>query len=312
MKKCAVIYNPESGKPIKKKELDKLSEILNKNNYKAIVCPTKGPKDAINLVESLEDDIDLVICVGGDGTLNEGITGNLKRKKKLLISQLPIGTTNDVGTMYGYSKDITVNTYMLLNGTKKNIDVCLLNNHPFIYVSCIGSYVDSSYDTPRDIKKKYGHIAYLINTLKKFNKEKIKTFNLTYEVEGKTVSGEYSFIFITNTNRMGGFNNLYSDVKLDDGMFEVALAKVKTKAELLALGSKILTGSIDKIKDIEYYKTNYFKVIFDEVPPSWVFDGEEYKHNEKEFIFTINKEINMLVPKKNMVKLFNDLEEFKK
>ena len=125
-------------------------------------------------------------------------------------------------------------------------------------------------------------------------------------------SGTYSFVFVTNTSRLGGFSNIYSDVKLDDDMFEVVLCTAKTKAELILIGTKILAGEIKNMPGLEYYKTNNFKKKFDKVPPSWVIDGEEYEHNVKEFEFTINKDIKMLLPKKNIVKLFNSLEEYEK
>ena len=309
MKKCAIVYNPESGKASDKRDIKSLPDLLEINGYETMLCPTKGPKDAINIVRELDDDIDLVICAGGDGTLNEGITGDLQRKNKLLISQIPVGTVNDVGTMYGYTKNMKVNTQMLLSGTKKNVDVCLINNNPFVYVACIGSYVDVSYNTPRNLKKKYGRLGYLFNALSEFNKDSVKQFDLTYEVDGIKKSGTYSFIFITNTNRMGGIFNIYDDIKLDDDMFEVVLCSVKNKAELIKVGTTVLTTKIKNMPGIEYFKTNNFKVTFDKVPPSWVIDGEEYKHKEKEFKFSINKEINMLVPSKNVVKLFSNLEE---
>ena len=173
MKKCAIVYNPESGRDIDKKNINKLPAILEENGYDTLMCPTKKAKDAIDIVENLSGDIDLVICAGGDGTLNEGITGNLKRKKKLLISQIPVGTVNDVGTMYGYTKNMIVNANMLLNGEVKNVDVCLINNNPFVYVACVGSYVDVSYNTPRKLKKKYGRLGYLFNALHEFTSNKI-------------------------------------------------------------------------------------------------------------------------------------------
>lgn len=308
MKKCAIIYNPESGKPKDKKDIKNLPSILEANEYETIMCPTKGPKDAIKIVSELEDDTDLVICCGGDGTLNEGISGNLKRDKKLLMAHLPVGTVNDVGTMYGFTKNMIVNSQMLLSGSVKNIDVCLINNRPFVYVACVGSYVDVSYNTPRNLKKKYGRLGYIFNALNEF-RDKIKLFDLTYEVDGKAVSGTYSFVFVTNTCRIGGFNNIYSDVKLDDDMFEVVLCTAKTKPELMLIGGKILAGEIKNMPGLEYYRTNNFKIKFDKVPPSWVIDGEEYAHNTKEFEFSINKEVNMLLPKKNIVKLFSSIEE---
>lgn len=310
MKKCVIIYNPESGRPVDKKNLKELPDIMKVNEYETVMCPTKAAKDATRIVSELEDDVDLVICAGGDGTLNEGITGNLMRKNKLVMAQLPVGTMNDVGTMYGYTKNMIVNAQMLLSGTEKNVDVCMINNVPFVYVACIGSYVDVSYNTPRKYKKKYGRLAYIFNAIHEFT-GKVKLFDLEYEINGIKKSGIYSFLFITNTSRMGGISHIYNDVKLDDDMFEVLMITAKTKVELIALATRILAGEVKNMPGLEYYKTNNLVVRFKDVPNSWVLDGEEYKHNTKEFKFSINKDMYMLVPKKNIVKLFSNLEEYK-
>ena len=280
------------------------------NEYETVMCPTKAAKDATRIVSELEDDVDLVICAGGDGTLNEGITGNLMRKNKLVMAQLPVGTMNDVGTMYGYTKNMIVNAQMLLSGTEKNVDVCMINDVPFVYVACLGSYVDVSYNTPRKYKKKYGRLAYIFNAIHEFT-GKVKLFDLEYEIDGIKKSGIYSFLFITNTSRMGGISHIYNDVKLDDDMFEVLMITAKTKVELIALATRILAGEVKNMPGLEYYKTNNLVVRFKDVPNSWVLDGEEYKHNTKEFRFSINKDMYMLVPKKNIVKLFSNLEEYK-
>lgn len=308
MKKCAIIYNPESGKPKDKKDIVSLPSLLTANDYETILCPTKGPKDATNIIKNLSDDTDLVICCGGDGTLNEGVTGNLLRDKKILMAHIPVGTVNDVGSMYGFTKNMMVNAQMLINGSVKNIDVCLINEKPFVYVACIGSYVDVSYNTPRELKKKYGRLGYFFNALNEL-KGSVKLFDIEYEINGVKKDGTYSFIFVTNTSRMGGFNNIYSDIKLDDDMFEVILVSAKTKPELIKIASIILTSQVKNMPGVEYYKTNNFKVKFKNVPPSWVIDGEEYKHKTNEFNFTINKEVYMLLPKKNIVKLFKEMEE---
>ena len=303
MKKCVVIYNPESGRPVDKKNLKELPDIMKVNEYETIMCPTKAAKDATRIVSELEDDVDLVICAGGDGTLNEGITGNLMRKNKLVMAQLPVGTMNDVGTMYGYTKNMIVNAQMLLSGTEKNVDVCMINDVPFVYVACLGSYVDVSYNTPRKYKKKYGRLAYIFNAIHEFT-GKVKLFDLEYEIDGIKKSGIYSFLFITNTSRMGGISHIYNDVKLDDDMFEVLMITAKTKVELIALATRILAGEVKNMPGLEYYKTNNLVVRFKDVPNSWVLDGEEYKHDTKEFKFSINKPINLEIKGKlkNLIK----------
>lgn len=308
MKKCAFIYNPESGKTNSKKDIDKIVELLEINGYNTLLCPTEYKGHAIKIVEELED-VDLLISCGGDGTLNEVVTGNLHRKKKLLLGHLPTGTTNDVGAMYGYTKNLVTNLQLLLKGVVKNIDVCLINDQPFVYVACIGNYVDVAYNTPRDLKKKFGRFGYIINAINEF-KSDIKKYKLTCEIDGKVYSGEYSFVFISNTSRIGGFNNIYDDVKLDDDMFEVVLVSVFNKAQLAMTMTSVLTSDINKVKGVTYFKTNKFSISFGDVPTeSWCVDGEELKHNDKKFNFTINKKINMLVPHKNIVKLFKNIEE---
>lgn len=97
---------------------------------------------------------------------------------------------------------------------------------------------------------------------------------------------------------MGGISHIYNDVKLDDDMFEVLMITAKTKVELIALATRILAGEVKNMPGLEYYKTNNLVVRFKDVPNSWVLDGEEYKHDTKEFKFSINKDMYMLVPKK--------------
>ena len=222
----------------------------------------------------------------------------------LLIANLPLGTTNDVGTMYGYNGNLEEYLRSLLDGDIKNIDVCKINNRAFVYFGGIGSFVNVTYDTPRKLKEKYGRSAYIIYALKQFA-GKLKIYNIKYEINDKKYEGKYSFIFITNSSSVAGINNIYPDVKLDDNKFEVLLCDIKSKFELIRKISMLKRMNIRNIPGIEYYETNNIKIEFDKVPSdSWCLDGEEMKHNTKTFKFGISKEINVLMPKKNIDKLF--------
>ena len=108
MKTCAIIYNPNSGKIPREKIMPQFEKILNNYGYECINFQTEYKKHASKIVENL-DEVDLVISIGGDGTFNEVMTGNLKRKKRLLLAHIPVGTTNDIGTMFGYGKNIISN-----------------------------------------------------------------------------------------------------------------------------------------------------------------------------------------------------------
>ena len=306
MKKCVIIMNPESGKKKKITTYEEFYDIMRKYGYDTEIIFTKAKGDAENIIQAIPDDIDLVVSAGGDGTLNEIVTGNMKRLKKLIIAPLPMGSTNDVGNMYGLNKSVYENLETLLQGKAKKIDVCFVNNKPFVYVSCFGDYIDMAYATPRHLKKKYGKVAYLLYGIKKFS-PKINNYDIKYKVDGKEYTGTYSFIFISNSSRIAGQPDVYYDVKLDDNMFEVALANAKDLREMVKM--LVMASNIDvkDIPNITYYQTNNFEIEF--LSPretSWCLDGEEYKTDENKFTFTVEQSMKMLVPKENINKLFDE------
>jgi len=304
VKKSIIIMNPESGIVKKKNNFKEFYDILRKYGYEAEIKFTKKAKDATRIVKDLPNDIDLVISAGGDGTLNEVVRGNIERSHKLTLADLPMGTTNDVGTMYGLSKDYLKSLELLLCGKKKKIDICYINETPFVYIACLGDYIDMAYNTPRELKKKYGKIAYIIYGLKQL-RNKIHMYDIKYKVNGKEYKGRYSFFFITNTSRIAGINDIYYDVKLDDNMFEVAFAKIETKKDMLKMLFYFNNKDVKEIPGIIYYQTDSLEIEFLNSPKSsWCIDGEEYKSTMTKFNFRVEKTTTMLLPKENISKLF--------
>ena len=311
MKKCVVIYNPNSGKLTNRNDLKKIYKLLENYGYDTEIIYTEYRGHAKEITKKLKD-VDLLLCAGGDGTLNEVISGNIERHKSILLGHLPLGSVNDVAHMYGMSNNTVKNILMLLNGTTKNIDVCLLNNNPFVYVACMGAFVDISYATPRKLKEKYGKLAYVLYGIKQL-KQQIQFQNIKYTVNGETHENKFSFIFITNSNRVGGMNikDIYDDVKLDDNMFEVLMCDIKSKWDIIKSVYYLKRRELNNIPGFTYFKTDHIKLEFDEVPPSWCIDGDELIHESKKFEIKVNKDINMLLPSKNIDLLFDKKEEDK-
>ena len=307
MLKCVVIYNPNSGKLTNRNEIKRLYKLLENYGYDTQIIYTEYKGHAKELVKKM-DDVDLLLCAGGDGTLNEVISGKIERHKPILLGHLPLGSVNDVAHMYGMTNNTIKNTLMLLNGTRKNIDVCLINDNPFVYVACIGAWVDISYATPRKLKEKYGKLAYVIYGIKQL-KQHLQFYKVKYTVNGETHEDEFSFIFITNSNRVGGVNNIYNDVKLDDNKFEVLLCNIKNKWDIIRAVHYLNRRELNNIPVFKYYKTDNIKFEFDEVPPSWCIDGDELLHNDKKFEIKINKDNYMLLPTKNIGKLFEQYDK---
>jgi len=306
MKKCVIIMNPESGKKKKINTYQNFYDILRKYGYEADIVFTKYKGHAHNIIQELDDSIDLVISGGGDGTLNEIVSGNLKRDKKLVIAPLPLGSTNDVGNMYGLDRSVPENLETLLKGKIKNVDVCYIDGIPFVYVACLGDYIDMAYNTPRDLKKRYGKIAYILYGIKQLGK-KIHQYDIKYTIDKKEYIGVYSFIFISNSSRIAGQPDVYYDVKLDDNMFEVALANVNSRTDILKMLVLASTMDIKDIPGITYYRTNNIEIEFLTPPKtSWCIDGEELKSTKTKFKFTVDRKMKMLVPKENIKDLFEE------
>ena len=311
MKKCVVIYNPNSGKLTNRNDVKKIYKILENYGYDTEIIYTEYRGHARQITKKLKD-VDLLLCAGGDGTLNEVISGNIERKKPILLGHLPLGSVNDVAHMYGMTNNNIKNIALLLNGVQKNIDVCLLNGSPFVYIACLGAFVDISYATPRKLKEKYGKMAYIMYGIKQL-KQKLHTYKVKYTVNNEEHSGEYSFIFITNTNHVGGLSikNLYDDVKLDDNMFEVFMCDIKNTFDIFKAIHYLKKKDFTNAPGFTYFKTNYIKLEFDMVPPSWCIDGDELPHETNVFEIKVNKDNNMLIPSKNIESLFenNDKED---
>ena len=295
MKKCAVVYNPISGKKIKYDFLPKFKQILNDNDYEVEIITTEYKGHAIEIIKKLSYR-DLVISIGGDGTFNEAVTGNYQREEKLVLAHLPVGTTNDIGKMFGYGKNIIENLKITLKGTVKNVDICLINGRPFVYVAGLGKFVTVAYETPRYLKKKIGYLAYLIEGIKDFFKP-VKLYNLTYEINGIEKTGYYSFMLISNANRIAGINNFYKDVKLDDNEFEVLLCNFRNRIDIIKTLKLLTTNDINKVSGLEFYKTDKIKLKFANYPDkSWCIDGEKLDRSKLNYTVSIINDFEILMP----------------
>ena len=306
MKKCIIIYNPNSGRKEVEKYLPEIEKIVKTNYDEVFFQKTKYKGHASKIVEKLPN-VDLVMSFGGDGTFNEVMTGNLKRKNPLLLTHIPVGTTNDIGAMLGYTKDILSNVKLSLNGKVKDFDIGLINKHPFIYVAGFGKYTNIAYDTPRPLKKKIGHLAYLKGAFQTFF-QKTKLYDVSYEVNGEKYRGLFSFIIISNANHIAGVKNIYKDALLDDGKFEIVLCTISKKKDILRSLYFLTLYDPSKVPGIYFYKTNEIKLTINNAEnKTWCVDGEKLEKSKNDtYHIQIQKEVKILVPRKNISKLFQN------
>ena len=304
MKKCVVIYNPHSGKKTKKDFQNEFIKILEENDYQSEVIYSKYRGHIIEIVSSLDDDVDLVISLGGDGTFNEVMTGNFMRKDRIVLCHLPSGTTNDVGAMWGYGKNMLNNLKLALNGKVKRIDICTINDKPFVYSAGFGKFMNIPYETPRELKKRIGHLAYIREGARDFFR-KVKLYDITYEVDNEKYRGLFSFALITNANRVAGINNFYKDIKLDDNKFEVLLCNITKLKDIVKTLYFFALYDASKIPGFYFYQTDNIKIKFNSpLKKPLCIDGESFDDMSGSYNIKIDHNVYVLMPKKNINSLF--------
>ncbi len=308
MKKCLVIYNPNSGKYNKEDILPKIKKVIEEYNYSVEIKETDYKGHATEIISN-SPFIDLVISIGGDGTFNEVMTGNFTRKERLVLCHIPSGTTNDIGAMWGYGKNIISNIRSALNGEIKRIDICTINNRPFVYSAGFGKFMNIPYETPRELKKRLGHLAYITEGIKDFFR-KIKLYDISYKINDEEYRGLVSFALITNANRVAGINNFYKDIKLNDNRFEILMCNITKLKDVVKTLYFFAKYDASRIPGFYFYKTDYFKIKFNNtLKKPLCIDGESLDDMSGEYEIKIDHDIHVLMPKKHINELFINEKE---
>lgn len=304
IKNCLIIYNPRSGKGKVKEKIEVYQRLLKENNIEVDIVATKGMGYATEAVAAAEKKYDVVFSVGGDGTLNEVVRGNILRQKKFTVCPLPSGTCNDVATMLGYTTDPEKNMELILNSEVRSMDIGTINDTPFIYVVGMGKFMNIPYETKSSDKRRAGYLAYVKDGVKEAL-DKLRRYKAEIIIDGKKLDGLYSLIMISNSDHVAGVTKFNRDVFLNDGELEVLLCQARTKAQFIKNFLQLfLGGDTDMITSLKAKDIN-IKLI-DKPVKKWCIDGEKYEYSGDTFHIKANKKMNILVPQKSVNKLFKD------
>nr|WP_288828568.1 YegS/Rv2252/BmrU family lipid kinase [uncultured Clostridium sp.] len=293
MKKMLFIFNPRSGKAQIKNKLVNILDIFTKAGYELTVHVTQRQGDAMEAAFRCGENKDLVVCSGGDGTLNETISGLMKLNEYPDLGYIPAGSTNDFASSLKISKDMLKAAEAAVSGQAYPIDIGgFCEDKYFIYIAAFGAFTEVSYLTPQDKKNVLGHQAYMLEGMKSL--ASIKSYSMRVECEEIMLEGEFIFGMITNTISVGGFKGLVTqDVALDDGEFEVLLIRSpKTALDL----TNIINYMFLKEEPNEYvhkFRTRSLKLISDE-PIDWVLDGEFGGARREVSITNLEKKIRIM------------------
>ena len=264
-----LIYNPKAGKGLFLQSLgetiDKfvkagyMGETIDKfvkAGYKVEVYPTQGIGDATLKIARVPGYIDLIVAAGGDGTLDEVITGIVLSGRDVPIGYIPVGSTNDYAASLSVPTTIPEAVDCILHGSPQAVDMGAFNDDTFVYVAAFGAFTDVAYDTNQDMKN-------------------AKPYHMRIHVDGIDREASYIYGMVTNSTSVGGIKGATGpDVYLDDGKFEVLLIHMpKNLMELSEIGQALLSNDLSGTDLVEYYKTE--RITFaSEIPVPWTLDGE--------------------------------------
>lgn len=305
MKRLLFIYNPRAGKEALKPKLSDVIDIFVKAGYEVTVHPTQGHRDAYEKVVTYDStNYDLIVCSGGDGTIDEVVNGMMKRDEKDPIGYIPTGTINDFANSLFIPKKILEAADVAVNGKAFKCDVGRMNEGIFVYVAAFGLFTDVAYGTNQNTKNILGHMAYILEGVKSLLK--IPTYKMKVTYDGNVIEDEFVIGMVTNSRSVGGMRNMIGNrVVFDDGMFEVTLIKMPKNP--LELSDILASFLIEQIDAKHVYTFSASKITFeceDEIP--WTLDGEFGGNHKEVVVENLQKQLEIMVPEEHI----EELKEF--
>lgn len=272
-KRMLFVLNPRAGKGQIRPKLLEIVDIFTKADYEVILHPTQSAGDGMQQVRKYIDQVDVIVCSGGDGTLDEVVTGVMESGRDLPIGYIPAGSTNDFASSLFIPKNMKKAAQAIVDGKLYRCDVGKMNDRIFAYIAAFGLFTDVAYETDQDVKNILGHVAYMLEGMKRLFD--VKSYYLKVEKEDDEVlEGEFIFGMITNSRSVGGFKNLTGrNVDMDDGYFEVTLIRMpRNPLEVQEIMTAILMTE-DSSPLIETFKARQL-VLEAQEPIGWTLDGE--------------------------------------
>ena len=275
MKRMLFIMNPYAGTRQAAKLLTDILSVFNRAEYEVVTYMTSGTGDAYWMAKTHCHSMDLLVCSGGDGTLNETVSGMLDAGENIPIGYIPAGSTNDFASSLKLSLNPVQAAKDIVEGTPVPYDVGQFANRYFSYVASFGAFTRVSYNTPQYIKNALGHTAYLLSGISELSQ--LRKLHVRMDLENEIIEDDFLFGAISNSTSVGGILTLDpSQVDMGDGLFEILLVRApRNLAELTECITAVQNQKYNDCKMITFCSTNRLKIYAD-AAMAWTLDGEKF------------------------------------
>lgn len=276
MEKVLMIMNPYSGKRQANAVLADILELFSKRGILTTVEMTCARGDGIMIAKELAGDYDKVVCIGGDGTLNEVINGMLAGNHKTPIGYIPAGSTNDFATSMNIPKNIMQAALAFTNATERFIDAGKFGDRYFSYVASFGAFTRSSFSAPQNLKNALGRFAYFLEGVSDLST--IKPYHMKIELDGENRVFEDDYVFgaISNSTSVGGILSFDpNSVCMNDGKFEIFLVRFPKNINELNDCIRALLSQNYGESDMIEFTTASSGTVYSPENVDWTLDGEK-------------------------------------
>ena len=292
MKNMLFIMNPFAGMRRANKHLTDILVLFGNADYEVTVHMTRKTGDAMEAAYRKSGDMDLVVCCGGDGTLNETITGLVRAGVTVPVGYIPAGTTNDFASSLKLSHNPIQAAKDIIEGQTVAYDVGKFGERYFCYVASFGAFTKSSYAVPQTVKNALGHTAYILGGISELSQ--IRNEHIRMEIDGQVVEDDYIFGAICNSTSIGGILTLPPDrVDMGDGIFEVML--IRAPRNINEIGDCLLAvqNQTYNCGMITFRPAKSIKITADPFM-AWTLDGEKAEGYREIFVENLHHAVQIV------------------
>jgi len=256
MKKIKIIYNPSSGRQATERKLDRIIKLLLDDGYLIQKYTTEKKHDALNeTIKTCNEDWDIIIVSGGDGTVNEVAKGIVLGKNKIPVAILSSGTVNDFANYMDIPKNIDLFYDMIKRNNHIDVDIGKANDDYFVNVAAGGLLSNVGYQVLPETKMVLGRLAYYLEGLKEITLQSFEPIKLSIESEEYNKEEEVMLFLISNSSSIGGFKKMAPKADVLDGYLDIVVIKKADVQDLASIFINIFSGEHIKHPKVVYFKS---------------------------------------------------------
>lgn len=270
-----IIVNPISGREFGLEMVKRLIVLFSQDDWEVLTCFTKTKGDGKKYA-MCDDGEDLIIAIGGDGTVNEVVNGMYHGKREVPLAILPAGTVNDFGNHMNLPRNATDFYKMIQRGKTVPIDIGVCGEHAFINVCAGGLFTDIAYTVSDNSKSVMGRMAYYLEAVKEFHTKfsSKKSFSLRVKTGNTLIQTKALLFIIANSGSVGGIQNIAPEADVQDGLLDVLIFEEMQITEVIELLADIRFGKHPDNHKVMYFKAEELE-LFSEESMRVDLDGEE-------------------------------------